>query len=58
MSESYAKVRSERNMHHHERRWLVWNHGNWQKVDRSLARRERRAAKREWKREWREVIWR
>lgn len=30
-------------MHRWERRWLVWNHGNWKKVDQMLLRSERRA---------------
>jgi hypothetical protein len=48
----FGKARSERNIHHYERRWLLWNHGSWSKIDRLFVRRERRAAKRDWRREW------
>lgn len=46
---SLARLRSERDMHRWEKRYLCWNHGNWTKLDRVLRRAERHAAKAELK---------
>lgn len=40
-----ANARSERGYHRWERPYLCWGRGEWNKVDRSLRRIERRAAK-------------
>jgi hypothetical protein len=48
---SASKVKSARHIHHVEHKWVVWNHGNWKKIDKLLKRRERKAQKQDWRRD-------